>query len=100
MALGVPDASCSAYMASIPTMSVSQALGIRLFDIMLMMVQGTTPKNSCMAVQHCTEVPFSSLACIHSSTTTPNLAILVSEICGVGPLGTYWPMFASFSFTG
>jgi len=52
LVLGVPDASCSAYIASIPTMSVSHALGIRLFDIMLMMVQGTTPKNSCIAVQH------------------------------------------------
>ena len=49
-------------MPIMPTMSVSHALGSRLFDIMLMMVQGTTPKNSCMAVQHWTEVPASSLS--------------------------------------
>ena len=42
---------------------------------MLISVQGTTPKNSSIAVQHCTEEPTSSLACSHSSTTTPNLAI-------------------------
>jgi hypothetical protein len=52
MALGSPAASCRMYIEIIPIMSVSQALGMRLLDIMLISVQGTTPKNSSMAVQH------------------------------------------------
>src|ERR1700683_1752794 len=100
MALGDSEASCSAYIPIMPTISVSQALGSRLLDIMLMMVQGTTPKNSCIAVQHWTEVPASSLFFIHSSTTTPNFAILTSDGFGVLLLFTYLWMFSSFSRTG
>src|SRR2546422_2128607 len=73
MALGVPEARSKMYMPIIPTMSASQALGTRLFDIMLISVHGTTPKNSSRAVQHWMDEPTSSFACIQSSTTAPNL---------------------------
>ena len=86
-------------MAIMPIMSVSQAEGIRLFDIRLISVQGTTPKNSSIAVQHWMEVPASSFACIQSSTTTPNLAILRSEGEGIPSVRTYPPMPASFAWT-
>src|SRR6266568_2948850 len=97
MALGVWEANCSTYMATMPIMSVSQAEGIRLFDIRLISVQGTTPKNSSIAVQHWMEVPASSFACIQSSTTTPNLAILRSEGEGIPSVRTYPPMPARTS---
>ena len=75
-------------MPIMPIMSVSQALGIRLFDIMLISVQGTTPKNSSMAVQHWTDEPASALSFIQSSTTTPNFAIFTSGAAGTPCVGT------------
>ena len=62
-------------MPTTPGMSTSQALDIRLLLIMLMTVQGTTPKYSSMEVQHCTALTSSSLACIQPSITAPSLAI-------------------------
>ena len=41
-------------MLSVPQTSTSHAAGSRLLLIMLMMVQGTTPKYSSIDVQHCT----------------------------------------------
>ncbi len=41
-------------MLSTPGTSTSHAEGMRLLLIMLMIVQGTTPKNSSIEVQHCT----------------------------------------------
>ena len=41
-------------MLSVPATSTSQALGSRFSLIMLITVQGTTPKYSSIAVQHCT----------------------------------------------
>jgi hypothetical protein len=75
--------------ATIPTTSVSQALGIRLFDIMLITVHGIAPKYSCKAVQHWMEVPTSWFACVHSSTSVPNLAIFMSESGGIPCVETY-----------
>ena len=71
-----------AYMPMAPVISVSQALGTKPLLNMLMIVQGTTPKNSSMAVQHCTAVAASSCSAIHASTTTPNLAILSRAAAG------------------
>jgi len=72
-----------AYMAAAPAMSVSQAEGISPSLSILISVQGTTPKNSCRLVQHWMAVASYSLAAIHSSITTPSLAILVSAAGGI-----------------
>src|SRR5579884_1364162 len=79
-------------------MSVSHALGSRLFDIMLISVHGTTPKYSSIAVQHCTDVPANSFAPIHSSTTTPNFAIFISAPAGIPSVLTYPRIPSSFAF--
>src|SRR5579884_1949522 len=80
-------------------MSVSHALGSRLFDIMLISVHGTTPKYSSIAVQHCTDVPANSFTPIHSSTTTPNFAIFISDPAGIPSVLTYPRIPSSFAFT-
>ena len=59
-ALGISEASPRACMLTVPQTSTSQALGIRLLLIMLMMVHGTTPKYSSNAVQHCTALTVTS----------------------------------------
>ncbi len=64
------------YMLSTPGTSTSQAEGMRLFDIMLMMVQGTTPKNSSIEVQHWTALMVELVCFIQPSMTAPSLAIL------------------------
>ena len=70
-------------------MSVSQALGIRSLLIMLISVQGTTPKNSSIAVQHWMAVALSSSwLAIQRSTATPNLAIFAARRLGMPPVGT------------
>jgi hypothetical protein len=75
---GVPLASASIYMLRVPGTSTSQAEGIRLSLIMLMMVQGTTPKNSSIEVQHCTALMVTCACFIHPSITAPSLAIFSS----------------------
>ena len=80
---GVPLASASMYMLSVPGTSTSQAEGIRLLLIMLMMVQGTTPKNSSIEVQHCTALMVTWVCFIQPSITAPSLAILSSAASGM-----------------
>ena len=75
---GRSDASANAYMLTVPQMSTSQALGIRSLLIMLIIVQGTTPKYSSIEVQHCTALMVTSAAFIHCSITAPSFAILIS----------------------
>ena len=75
-------------MLIVPQTSTSQALGIRLLLIMLMMVQGTTPKNSSIEVQHCTALTFTSAAFIQPSMTAPSFAILISAESGTPPVET------------
>ena len=86
-------------MLSVPQTSTSQALGIRLLLIMLMMVQGTTPKYSSIAVQHCTALTLTSVDFIQSSTTKPSLAILISAASGIPLVVTYLRMSCSFPST-
>src|SRR5665213_4065655 len=69
-------------MLSVPMVSVSQALGNRFSLIMLITVQGTTPKYSSIEVQHCTELTVSSLAFIHPSITAPSFDIFSSAASG------------------
>ncbi len=69
-----------AYMPTTPQTSTSQALGIRLSLIMLMTVQGTTPKNSSIDVQHCTALTVISFAFIQLSITAPSFAILMQRL--------------------
>ena len=66
------------YMLSVPGTSTSQAEGIRSLVIMLMMVQGTTPKNSSIEVQHCTALMVTWVCFIQPSITAPSLAIFSS----------------------
>src|SRR5690242_18614023 len=87
-ALGVCDASVSAYVLTVPQTSTSHALGMRSLLIMLMIVHGTTPKNSSIAVQHCTALIVTSTSCIQPSITAPSLAILRSAGCGMPSVGT------------
>jgi hypothetical protein len=72
-----------AYMATVPMMSTSQALESPMLLIMLMRVQGTTPKNSSMAVQHWMAVACRRVCFIHWSTATPNLAIFIKAAEGM-----------------
>ena len=60
-----------------PQISTSQALGSRSLLIMLIIVQGTTPKYSSIAVQHCTALMATSVS-IQPSTTAPSFAIFSS----------------------
>jgi hypothetical protein len=80
---GVWLARASMYMLSVPGTSTSQAEGIRSLLIMLMMVQGTTPKNSSIDVQHCTALTVTLVCFIHPSITAPSLAILSSASAGM-----------------
>ena len=75
-------------MPMTPQMSTSQALDIRLLLIMLMTVQGTTPKNSSIDVQHCTALMVQSVCRIHSSITAPSFAIFINAVAGTLWLGT------------
>jgi hypothetical protein len=68
-ALGVSEANASACMLSVPHTSTSHAAGSKLLLIMLMIVQGTTPKYSSIEVQHCTAVILTSVCFIQSSIT-------------------------------
>ena len=70
-------------MLSTPGTSTSQADGMRLLLIMLMMVQGTTPKNSSIEVQHCTALMVELVCFIHPSMTAPSLAIFISAASGM-----------------
>ena len=72
-----------AYIATVPMMSTSQALLFNRLLIMLISVQGTTPKNSSIAVQHWTAVAWRRLSFIHRSTATPNLAIFNNATGGI-----------------
>ena len=74
---------------STPQTSTSQALGIRLLLIMLITVQGTTPKYSSIEVQHCTALMCTSVSRIQPSTTAPSFAILISASSGTPSVGTY-----------
>ena len=56
---------------------------MRLLLIMLMMVQGTTPKNSSIEVQHCTALMVTLVCFIQPSMTAPSLAILSSAASGM-----------------
>ena len=63
-------------------MSVSQAEGLRALLLMLISVQGTTPKYSSIEVQHWMAVASSWLASFQPSRTTPNLAIFIRAWAG------------------
>ena len=52
-------------MLRVPQTSTSQALGSRSLLIMLMTVQGTTPRFSSIEVQHCTALMVTCVAFIH-----------------------------------
>ena len=64
---------------------------------MLMMVQGTTPKNSSIDVQHCTALTVTLVCFIHPSITAPSLAILSSAPSGIPEVLTYFLMAASLA---
>src|SRR5487761_1245695 len=98
-ALGVSDASASACILSVPTTSTSQADGIRFSLIMLIMVQGTTPKYSSRDVQHCTALIVVCVCCIHCSITQPSLAIFINAGSGTEAVFTFFLMAASLAST-
>ena len=50
---------------------------------MLMMVHGTTPKYSSIAVQHCTALTVTSSSRIQPSITAPSLAMRNSDSAGI-----------------
>ena len=52
-------------MPTTPQISTSQALDIRFSLIILITVQGTTPKYSSSDVQHCTALKATSVCAIH-----------------------------------
>ena len=79
----MPEARASACMASAPATSVSQAEGSRLLLMMLISVQGTTPKYSSMEVQHWMAEACRRLSAIQSSTTTPKRAMRSRAWAGV-----------------
>ena len=78
-----PPAWASAYIATVPMMSISHALLISMLLIMLIKVQGTTPKNSSIAVQHWMAVALRRVSFIHLSTAAPNFAILSNATGGM-----------------
>ena len=82
IALGDPEAAWRISIETTPVTSTSQALGRSPSLIMLMTVQGTTPKNSCSAVQHWIADPSSRSASIQSSTTAPSFAIFSNAASG------------------
>ena len=71
-----------------PQTSTSQALDFSWSLIRLMIVQGTTPKNSSSDVQHCTALTATSVCCIQSSMTAPSLAILTRAAGGTPTVDT------------
>ena len=75
---GVWLASASMYMLSMPGTSTSHAEGISSFDIMLMIVHGTTPKNSSIDVQHCSAVMLHVRLLHPRFHHRPSLAIFIS----------------------
>ena len=75
-------------MPTTPGTSTSQALECRPLHIMLITVQGTTPKYSSMEVQHCTALMSRSLSFIQRSITTPSLAIFMMASSGMPSVGT------------
>ena len=75
-------------MPMTPPISTSQALESRLSLIMLMTVQGTTPKYSSIDVQHCMALMASSFAAIHCSITAPSLAIFMRAAAGMPSVET------------
>ena len=91
----MPLASASMYMLSVPGTSISQAEGMRLSLIMLMMVQGTTPKNSSIEVQHCTALMVTWVCFIQPSITAPSFAIFISASSGMPDVVTYFLIAAS-----
>ena len=74
-------------MARAPQTSTSQALGSNWSLIMLITVQGTTPKYSSIEVQHCRAEMVASTSFIHCSMTAASLAILSSAAAGASPVG-------------
>ena len=76
-------------MPTTPQMSTSQALDMRLSLIMLITVQGTTPKNSSSDVQHCTALMVVPVCSIHSSITAPSFAIFIRASAGTCSVETY-----------
>ncbi len=78
--------------------STSQALDIRFSLIMLITVQGTTPKNSSSDVQHWMALIETSVCSIQVSITVPSFAIFISASAGTWSVETYFLMAASFSF--
>src|ERR1700744_1730665 len=85
------------YIESTPGTSTSQAEGMRLFDIMLITVQGTTPKYSSIEVQHCTALMVQAVCFIHVSMTAPSLAIFMRASSGMPAVVTYCLMAASLA---
>ena len=85
------------YMLSVPGTSVSQAEGMRLSLIMLIMVQGTTPKNSSIEVQHCTALIVTGAVFIQPSITAPSFAIFSSDSSGIPAVVTYFLIAASLA---
>ena len=69
-------------MPTTPQMSTSQALDIRFSLIMLMTVQGTTPKNSSSEVQHWMALMATWVCSIQVSITAPSLAIFMRASMG------------------
>ena len=57
--------------------------------IMLMTVQGTTPRFSSMEVQHWTALMVTSVAAIQWSMTAPSFAIFNNAGAGTLPASTY-----------
>ena len=63
-------------------------------------VQGTTPKNSSIEVQHWTDGDGQFAATfIHSSITAPSFDIFISAASGVLLMGMYFLIAASFACT-
>ena len=77
-----------ACMPITPQISISQALDIRFSLIMLITVQGTTPKNSSSDVQHCTALTSTSVSFIQPSMTAPSLAIFIRAAAGTPSVET------------
>src|SRR3569833_2438137 len=94
---GVWLASASMYMLSVPGTSTSQADGISSFDIMLITVQGTTPKYSSIDVQHCTALIVTGAVFIQFSITAPSFAIFSSASSGIPCVVTYFLIADSFA---
>src|ERR1700722_3151359 len=84
-------------MLMVPQISTSHALGNRLSLIMLMTVQGTTPKYSSSDVQHWIAVIFTLVSAIQPSMTAPSFAILIRAESGTLPVDTYFLMADNLS---